>query len=141
MNKNNRRQLKTNDDYSSWANGCYKQANEFYNIVLRCRDMLMSESMCSVFTNVAFACELYLKHLLFDSKIDCRGEHNLYRLYCKLPEKIKITIKNLHPCGNTSKDRFEDELKNIGEAFTVFRYSYEISILGWNGQFLLEFLQ
>ncbi|WP_434302288.1 hypothetical protein [Clostridium botulinum] len=140
MDMNSVKRLKTNDDYSNWANGCYKEANAFYNVALKCHDMLFSENMCAVFTNISFACELYFKCLLFYLKIDCRREHNLYKLYCKLPEEVKTELKAFHACGNTSKDMFERELEDLGQAFIIFRYHYERSRLACNSQFLLELL-
>lgn len=140
MDKNPIRELQTDDDYQNWSIGCYKHAESFYNVAFRCKDMLLSENMDAVFTNIAFACELYLKCLLFSEQIDCRKEHDLYRLYKSLPDEVQAEIKALHPCGNILKVNFELELKEVGKAFTVFRYMYERKMVAWNGQFLLELL-
>lgn len=140
MDKNPIRELKTEEDYKKWAQGCYKTAKAFYNVSYRCKDMVFTENMDAVFSNIAFACELYLKCLLFEQKIDCRKEHNLYKLYKELPEKLQKQLKELHPCGNTQESKFELELKEVGKAFTVFRYMYERTTMAWNGQFLIELL-
>ena len=103
--------------------------------------MLLSETMDAVYANIAFSCELYFKSLLFDQQTDCRKEHDLYKLYKNLPDKLQEEIKGKHPCGNTPKENFELELKEIGKAFTVFRYMYERKEMAWNGRFLIELLE
>lgn len=140
MDKNPIRELQTDDDYQIWSKACYKHAKTFYNVAYKCRNMLLSDDMDAVYTNIAFACELYLKCLLFSECIDCRKEHDLYNLFKRLPQNIQEGIKELHPCGNTPKERFEQELKEVGKAFTVFRYMYERKMVAWNGQFLVELL-
>jgi len=140
MDKNPVKELKTEEDYCRWSKGCYRQAKAFYNVSYRCRDMLLNEDMDAVFTNISFACELYLKCLLFDQKIDCRKEHDLYKLYKSLPDKIQEQLKELHPCRNTQKENFDLQLKELGKAFIVFRYMYERTTMASNGQFLIELL-
>ena len=131
MDMNPCRGLKTDKDYSDWARGCYRQATAFSNVALKCSDLLVGDNLITVYTNISFACELYFKCLLFQSKIDCRKEHNLYKLYCKLPCEIKRQLKELHPCGNKTKNCFEHELENLGQAFIVFRYEYEKKGMAW----------
>lgn len=140
MDKNPIKDLKTEEDFKNWSKGCYRQAETFYRLCYRCRDMMFTEDMDALFTNIAFACELYFKCLLFDEQVDCRKEHDLYKLYKSMPEKMQEEIKEAHPCGNTQKSNFELELKEVGKAFTVFRYRYERGMLAWNGQFLVELL-
>ena len=140
MDKNPIKDLKTEEDYKLWSKGCYRQADEFYRVAYRCRDMLLSGESNAVYTNISFACELYLKSLLFAQNIDCRREHNLFKLYKSLPEKMQEQLKDLHPCGNIPKENFELELRELGKSFTVFRYIYERSTIAWNAQFLLELL-
>lgn len=72
--------------------------------------------------------------------MDCRKEHNLYKLFKKLPEEIQNKIKEAHLCGNTSKNYFEQEIDDLGQAFIVFRYMYERGSMAYNAQFLLELL-
>lgn len=140
MDKNPVKELKTDEDYEKRSEGCYRQAEAFYQVSYRCKDMLFGENMDAVFTNIAFACELYLKSLLFGQGIDCRKEHDLYKLYKSLPDEIQEQLKDLHPCGNTPKSGFELQLKELGKAFMIFRYIYERKGMAWNGQFLIELL-
>lgn len=78
--------------------------------------------------------------MLLNQNIDCRREHNLYKLFKKLPKKIQDDLKKIHPCGNISIDDFELELGDIGQAFVTFRYMYERGNMAYNFQFLIEFL-
>ncbi|OAB27813.1 hypothetical protein PMSD_23075 [Paenibacillus macquariensis subsp. defensor] len=64
----------------------------------------------------------------------------IYKLFKKLPEKIKEELKKKHPCGNISIDKFELELDEIGQAFMIFRYMYERGNMVYNFQFLMELL-
>lgn len=99
MDKNLSAKLITVEDYLSWSEKCLKEANSYFEISNRCKDMAFSEYNNAFLTNVSFSCELYLKYLLLKSKIDCRREHNLYRLYKKLPDEIQQKLKVSHPCG------------------------------------------
>jgi len=46
-------------------------------------------------TNLAFAIELYIKAILFVSKIDGHG-HNLGKLYAKMPPHIRVEIESVY---------------------------------------------
>lgn len=140
MDKNPTSSLKTEKDYLRWSENCLREANAFYEISFRCKDMMLSKYDNALLTNVSFACELYLKHLLLANNIDCRREHNLYKLFKKLPEKFQEDLKSKHPCGNISRSDFELSLDEVGKAFTIFRYMYEREIMAYNLQFLMELL-
>lgn len=140
MDKNPNKSLISDEDYINWSKECHKEANAFYNVSYRCIDMMLGDNMNAFFTNVSFACELYLKCLLLMQKIDCRKEHNLYKLFKKLPEEIQNEIKEAHPYGNTTKNCFEQEIDDLGQAFVVFRYMYEKGNMAYNAQFLLELI-
>lgn len=138
MDKNEEFTLESEDDFIEMGKRAYKSAEGYYSIFKRCYDMILSESNNALCTNIAFACELYFKSILFYKKIDCRKIHDLFELYNMLPDEIKKEIKEKHPCGNIRKDNFEQDLTELGKAFIVFRYAYERKGLAWNMQFLVE---
>ena len=140
MHKNPTTKLKSEEDYLRWAEKCLDEANAYFEISIRCMDMIYTINNSALLTNVSFACELYLKYLLLTNKIDCRNEHNLLKLFKKLPKETQENLKKIHPCGNTSIDKFELELEDIGHAFTIFRYIYERGNMAFNLQFLMELL-
>ncbi|OAB40868.1 hypothetical protein PMSD_00830 [Paenibacillus macquariensis subsp. defensor] len=140
MHKNPTTDLKSDEDYLRWSEKCLNEANAYFEVSFRCKDMIHNDYRNAFLTNVSFACELYLKYLLLIQSIDCRKEHNLYKLFKKLPEKIKEELKKKHPCGNISIDKFELELDEIGQAFMIFRYMYERGNMVYNFQFLMELL-
>lgn len=140
MGKNPVTELKSDEDYSRWANNCLNEANAYFEVAFRCKDMIFTKHMNALLTNVSFACELYLKYLLLIHRIDCRRDHNLYKLFKKLPDNVQEDLKKKHPCGNTSIDNFELELHDIGQAYTIFRYMYERGNMAYNLQFLMELL-
>ena len=102
--------------------------------------MILSKYNNQICTNIAFACELFFKSILFKSEIDCRKQHNLYLLYELLSDEQKKSIKKLHKSGNINKEDFDLNLKEISKAFIVLRYSYERKKIAYNLQFLLELI-
>ena len=79
--------------------------------------------------NSAFACEVYLKALLFFYNIRMKKkEHKLKELYELLPEDDKECIKReiLIRYGRAWKDGFGlERLEHISDAFVKWRYNYE----------------
>lgn len=141
MEKNKEFDLKKKTDYIEMGKRAYKSAEEYFYIVQNCFFMILNGNHSALCTNMSFACELYIKSLLFYEKIECRNKHDLFELYNMLPNQIKNEIKKYHPCSNINKDMFEQELKELGKSFVVFRYSYERKSLAWNMQFLIELIQ
>ena len=140
MDKNEKYELNTTDDYQRIANSTYKAAVGFYIISQKCMDMILSEYNSQICSNIAFSCELFFKSILFKNEIDCRMEHDLYQLYKLMPHKAKEDIKEIHKSGNIKKEDFELNLKEIGKAFIVLRYSYERKRMAYNLQFLIELI-
>lgn len=140
MDKNEEYELNTTDDYQRIAKSTYKAAVGFYIISQKCMDMILSEYNSQICSNIAFSCELFFKSILFKNEIDCRKEHDLYQLYKLMPDKDKETIKEIHKSGNIKKEDFELNLKEIGKAFIVLRYSYERKRMAYNLQFLIELI-
>lgn len=138
MDKNEKYILQTPEDYKNMGKRAYKSAEEYFAIFERCFYMILSENLNAICMNISFACELYLKSLLYYKNIDCGKMHDFLELYNLLPYEIKAELKTNHPCSNCNKDNFEQELKELGKAFIVFRYSYERKRLAWNMQFLIE---
>ena len=78
--------------------------------------------------NSAFACEVYLKALLYYYDIQLKKQHKIKELYEMLPDDPRDFIKQtaMVTCGGTWKDAFSrDLLDNISDAFVDWRYSYE----------------
>lgn len=140
MEKNEKFELDTIEDYKRIAKSTYKAGVGFYAISQRCIDMILSDYSNQVCTNIAFSCELLLKSIIFEKGIDCRKQHDLYQLYNLMPESDKESIKKLHKSGNIRKEDFELNLKEVGKAFIVLRYSYERKRMAYNLQFLIELL-
>lgn len=140
MEKNEKYTLESSEDYRQIGERAYKRANEYFKIFERCYDMVLSGQHMTMATIMAFACELYMKSILFYKEIDCRSTHDLFELYNMCPKDIKKEIKSLHPCHNCSKENFEQELKEVGKAFVVSRYIYERKRMAVNILFLIELL-
>ena len=77
--------------------------------------------------NAAFACEIFLKTILFYNRISYKREHNLEKLYSLLPDEYKKTIEQecLRNYGKTTDAFGLSYLSNIAESFNEWRYSFE----------------
>ena len=130
-------------EFCEWAARCRDQADSFTKIVAYCLEdpcrTFVGEP--SIFANAAFACELYLKALLFRERKECRG-HDLFSLFNELSPEIQNLIKEKHSCGNVARMCFEQEILKISQTFEKFRYYHESngSVRGLNAQFLTELL-
>lgn len=140
MDRNEKYELKSGEEYKRISKSTYKAAVGFYIISQKCMDMIISEYSNQICSNIAFSCELFLKSILFKNEIDCRSEHDLFKLYNLLPQKDREAIKKKHLCGNINRESFDINLKEVGKSFVVLRYSYERKRMAYNLQFLLELL-
>lgn len=138
MEKNEEFIVETKEDYIEMGKRAYESAEEYFIIYEQCFYMFFNGAHKALCMNISFACELYIKSLLFYNEINFGRKHDLSELYNMLPNKVKTELKELHPCSNSNKNRFEVELKELGKAFIVFRYAYERKRLAWNMQFLIE---
>ena len=81
--------------------------------------------------NKSFACEVYLKFLLGDFKIDFsdlkgKNGHNLSKLYDKLPINVKNELlKFLQSKGTQTNEKLLTKLNSVSQAFIEWRYIYE----------------
>lgn len=139
MTKHPKRELNTADDYNVIAKKCFEHAEGFRIICFRCCDMLVSHDLPALATNLAFACELYMKSILFNRRIDCRDTHDLYGLYELLETEDKKQIRQLRT-RKMGKEGFELTLKENGKAFVIFRYLYERTSMVSDIQFLSELM-
>ena len=65
-------------------------------------------------------------------------KHDLFELFTLLPEELQKDIIKCHPEKDITRDMFELNLKELGKAFTEFRYSYEKDSMAFSAQFLAE---
>lgn len=77
--------------------------------------------------NSAFACEVFLKALLLYFGIPKSNQHNLKKLYDRLPDKTKDWVKQtvLLRYGAWSDAFGLELLDSISDTFVKWRYSYE----------------
>ena len=117
---------------------CFNMANSFYDIGRLANEYDKEEGTASILfacdafyaipaiVNLAFACELYLKALLYQSGfVDAIRNHNLNELFCKLPDSTQGQMENEF----AARSRYPITLKQILEihskAFENWRYAYE----------------
>ncbi len=141
LDKNPKRSLETDKDYDEYARACYRKAMHFSYLCNRTADMITSGHCMAWYTNVAFACELYFKYYLFCLHVDSKSfirKHDLFDLFKLLPNEFQEDIIKCHFEKDITRDVFELNLKELGKAFTEFRYSYEKDSLAFSAKFLAE---
>lgn len=132
-----------NNNYLERALNCYNQALEYLYTSRLCWKVFKHRGkeviiMNSSIVNMAFSCELFLKSILYFKDIQIKNKHDLYSLFLKLPVEIQNNLKkNINIANN---DELEKILKDLGNAFVVFRYSYEYKSLCINLEFLGKFM-
>lgn len=147
MDKNEKRLLDTEEDFEKLAKSTYNLANEYFKLVSR-SILLFAECHTALLANAAFASELFFKSIIYKKlhmkcykKTSNNAEtHNLYQLFLLLPEDVAILVKETHPCSNTKKEKFDIELRNVGEAFTILRYVSERKGMACNAVFIFELM-
>lgn len=109
---------------------------------------------------LAFAVEIYLKHLHFVVAGGTPKGHNICNLFEKLPPEIRekvfahkaISVNPFMTRGDTfiirdpsqvytAYDGFIDQMKRISDGFEKWRYSYESGNLKYDSYFALAFIE
>lgn len=108
---------------------CISNANDFYNTACEIdnKRLAFSYKYASVFaTNLAFACELYLKAILMSEKQKLYIIHKLDDLYNQISSQTKAKLET-----EFNRNEFgyilDQSLKKCSDTFTNFRYLYENS--------------
>jgi len=119
---------------ASLAKAAFKNAENFYI----CSAILFKESIQFInvaSVNLAFACELYLKAMLYKLDINFGRIHGLYELYQLLPVECQDRIKENIEFKYDKNENVELVLKEISDAFVFLRYSHERKaiISNWGG--------
>lgn len=117
-------------DKTEPAERSFRQANDFLLAATRCavpKSAPTGEQWPAVpiITNMAFACELYLKALLLAAAHKPRG-HELRALFDNLPKKVRDSLADRYEnLTGTPPARFRSELNDISKAFVDWRYVFE----------------
>lgn len=135
MDKNPRKELRTEKDFIKYAESAYESAKEYMQASMI---LLPHFIKCSIpmMSNAAFTCELFLKVILtykhtITNEKQLR-EHNLYKLFNRIEDKsIQERIRK-----DTLEEQFDLTLKEIGKAFEVARYVHEYKGMACDVKFL-----
>ena len=109
----------------------YESARKYFRAggILAKADSRLMSVIC---VNFAFACELFLKAILFKHNITPEKVHSLNDLFGMLPERIQKQIKGKAVFKYESKEDFDMILKANSNAFGFIRYSHERKAFGEN---------
>lgn len=116
------------------AKSAFRNAEEFYigAGLIFVQDIQLIQV---VSVNLAFACELYLKAMLYELNVDFGRTHRIVELFRLLPEEYqKKTKANAH-FKYDKEDNFHLILEEISDTFVFLRYSHERkAVVGnWDG--------
>jgi hypothetical protein len=91
-----------------------------------------SKLIAPTMVNFSFAIELHIKAILASYSIDPKKEHNLYKLFLKLPEEKRKWMLRMYAliAGETSMDIFVKELERWALVFVSIRYHHDSSTKG-----------
>lgn len=99
--------------------------------------------MPAAFCNIAFACELFMKAVLFTTEEHGDStsirDHSLERLFFMLPSNLQARIKNEIVVSDANPASFDERLSNSANSFERFRYAYEHDTLSMDIIFLSAF--
>lgn len=116
------------------ARSAFENAEQFYiGAALIFKESIEFIQVVSV--NLAFACELYLKSMLYKLDINFGKSHRVSELYKLLPEEIQKNIREKVSFRHERKDNFELVLEEISDAFVFLRYAHERKavVSNWDG--------
>ena len=116
------------------AKSAFRNAEEFYigAGLIFVQDIQLIQV---VLVNLAFACELYLKAMLYELNVDFGRTHRIVELFRLLPEEYQKKIKENVHFKYDKEDNFHLILEEISDAFVFLRYSHERkAVVGnWDG--------
>lgn len=122
----------TQKEWHEQANGTRVTADAYYEAAQSLEQSLKEPfaRMAPIGSTAAFACELYLKALLFEKNIEEKNCHKLRDLHRKLPNNIadeieKATMRITH-ATTIAANTFDGHLEDISNAFVDLRYLHEI---------------
>ena len=122
-------------DKKQLAKSALRNADEFYigaGIIFRTASVSLIQV---VSVNLAFACELYLKAVLYELDIDFGKTHRIIDLYKLLPTTIQTKIKENVHFPNDKPENFELVMEEISDSFIFLRYAHERQAIvsNWGG--------
>jgi hypothetical protein len=116
------------------AKSAFRNAEEFYigAGLIFVQDIQLIQV---VSVNLAFACELYLKAMLYELNVDFGRTHRIVELFRLLPEEYQKKIKANAHFKYDKEDNFHLILEEISDTFVFLRYSHERkAVVGnWDG--------
>jgi hypothetical protein len=109
----------------------YESARKYYRAasILAKADSRLMSVIC---VNYAFACELFLKAILYKHNITPERVHSLSDLFAMLPDRIQREIKAKAVFQYESPEDFDAILKFNSNAFGFIRYAHEKKAFGEN---------
>ena len=120
--------IKNIDDFEMFRTGC--EFADCADFCLKATSVPHPEFLfyaSPAVVNAAFACEVFLKLLLYWNGIEEKKIHKLKDLFEKLPDDTQIILKNsvVSRYGSWKDVWGFDCLDNVTDAFVTWRYSYE----------------
>lgn len=124
--------------YKMFQHGC-----NFYDCSTMCRNVtdLREHFHFKVpqIVNLAFACEVFLKTIILTTQNEVRG-HELKKLWSELDHELRVQLMvAIQDFTKLDESTILQMIENISNAFTEWRYLYEVSGLSIQIGFLEDF--
>ena len=133
MDANERKKPKTPEDFQKYAESILRSAEEYATLAMFSLPYIFDKSITAITTNIAFACELYLKCILVMEQKKIISGHKLDALFSSIQnEQIKSNIKD-----NVAYANFDLCIGEIKDAFIVARYDYEYKEMACDFKFMI----
>lgn len=133
MDANEKKKPITPEEFQKYAESIFRCAEEYATLAIFSFPYVFDKSITAITTNIAFACELYLKCILVMEQKKTVTGHKIDELFASIQnEEIKNRIKS-----NVAYDNFDLCIKEIKLAFTVARYTYEYREMACDFKFLI----
>lgn len=132
MDANEKKNPTTQEDFRKYAESIFRCAEEYATLAIAPFPYLFDKAITAITTNMAFACELYLKALLVMEQKKTVSGHKIDELFRSIQsDEIKNRIQK-----RVGYDNFDLCIQEIKLAFTVTRYTYEYKQMAWDFKFL-----
>lgn len=132
MDANEKKNPTTPDDFEKYAESIIRCADEYATLAVASFPFLFDKAITAITTNMAFACELYLKALLVKEQRRIVNGHKIDELFRSIQsDEIKNRIQK-----RVGYDNFDLCIQEIKLAFTVTRYTYEYKQMACDFKFL-----
>ena len=121
----------SNDNKTIFSDEIFERGCAFLDCGFMCHKMQENTNPLyfrdPMVVNYSFACEVFLKAMLYNNEIKVKKKHGLKDLFEQLPSDLQELIqeRTVDWCGQWNDAFGLPLLREISDAFVIWRYSFE----------------